>query len=131
MPQAGADSLEVSLTLPAVARLGEPVPAEITLTNRADRRLTLLLRGREIVFDLEVRDSRGLVVWRRLEEAIIPAILRVEELTPGQTITLRGEWPERDQAGNPAPAGEYEVQGSVLTEGEPLRTPRRRIRIEG
>ena len=130
MTQTGADSLELTLTVPAVTRLGDTVPAEITLTNRAGRRLTLVLRGREIVFDLEVRDSRGLVVWRRLEEAIIPANLRVEELEPDQAITVRGEWPQRDQAGSPVPAGEYDLQGSVLTDGEPLRTARRRIRIE-
>ena len=69
-----------------------------------------------------VRQASGEVVWRRLENEIIPAIIRLETLAPEQVLELRAEW-------NPARPGSYAVAGVLLTDGADLRTDPVTLRV--
>jgi hypothetical protein len=124
-----SDSLRLSLGVPAHSAAGTPVPFTLTIENVSGRPLDLYLRGRTIAFDIVVLDSAGIAIWRRLEGEIIPAVLRLEILAPGQLLDLSDEWDQRDDAGRPVSAGRYTAYGEVLTEGPPLRTPTVTLRI--
>jgi hypothetical protein len=55
-----------------------------------------------------------------LAGAIIPGIIRVVSLAPGETQQFAHEWPLHDQRGRQVPPGRYVVNGELLTDGEPL-----------
>ena len=123
------DSLRLWLELPDLVRVDEAVPITLQVENIGDRPLDLSLRGRAITFDLLISHENGAQVWRRLEDAVIPAILRLETLEPGGTLVLRESWDQRSDAGDPVPAGVYTVTGELLTDGQPLSTPAEPLRI--
>lgn len=129
MPAAG-DSLRFTLAAPARVPPGRPVPIALRLTNTGRDTVMLHLLGREIAFDIVVRRG-GALVWRRLERQVIPQILQVRPLAPGETLELRDAWDQRTNAGAPAGPGSYTLQGVLPTDApEPLLTPTVEVRIE-
>ena len=127
MPAAAPESLRLDLIAPVEVRLGEPVPITLRLTNVARRPLEAHFLGREIAFDIVVSREDGGVVWRRLEGAVIPGILQVRTLKPGETIELRDVWRQRTSAGAAVPAGTYVVQ-AIVPSDDPV--PRRSAEVQ-
>ena len=117
------DSLGLELTLPGRVRAGEPMPIKLHVQNLTQRTLDLYLRGRTITFDVVVARPAGEVVWQRLEDEIIPAILHLRTLAPSERIELEVVWDQRTRQGEPLEPGEYVARGQLLVEGEPLETP--------
>lgn len=128
--EASPDSLRLALQVPDTVRAGEAVPITLRLTNAGDEPLELELRGRPIAFDVVVEDARGDVVWRRLEGEMVPAILQVRTLPPGDGLELTAEWDQRDREGEPVPPGVYTLRGT-LPEARtgPLETPPATLRV--
>lgn len=124
-----SDSLRLELVVPQRVREGEAVPVTLRARNVSERSLELHLRGRSIAFDLIVTDALGDVVWRRLEGEVVPGILRLETLGAGQRLELEDTWDQRSNAGEAVAPGDYTMHGELLTEGEPLVTPRETLRI--
>jgi hypothetical protein len=124
-----SDTLELRLAAPDAVAAGEPVELRLTVRNAAGRPLDLYLRGRQIAFDVSAEDAGGNIVWSRLHDEIIPAILRLETLPAGDSIVLSHRWDQRTNAGTPAATGTYRLRGTLLTEGEPLHTPILEMRI--
>jgi hypothetical protein len=120
MPKEPADSLRVDLVVARVVAAGRPVPMTIRIENTSSRPLELHLQGRATVFDLVVRRG-GDVVWRRLENEAVQAILQLRMLAPGETLELTGTWDQRDRAGRQVAPGDYTVEGNVPTDDRPLR----------
>lgn len=117
------DSLQLHLLAPAAARSGDPVPVTLRVVNGGARPLELHLQGRDIVFDVVVRDETGAVVWRRLEGAFTQGILQLKMLAPGEWFDLEAGW-------TPAAPGTYTIEGIIPTdEPQPLRTPAARVRV--
>jgi len=111
------DSLRFDLIAPAEARFGRAVPITLRLTNVSPRAVEAHFLGREIAFDIVVSRADGTPVWRRLEGAIVPGILQVRMIAPGETLEWRDVW-------RPANPGRYRLQGILpADEPEPLRTP--------
>ena len=108
----------LELDVPAEARVGSVVPVILRVTNDHDRAVDLYLRGREIAFDVTAAREDGEVVWRLLEGAIIPAIVRIETLGPNASLELQASWPVERTA-----PGLYTLAGVLLTDGPELRTP--------
>jgi hypothetical protein len=123
------DSLRISLDLPREVRSGQPVPIVIRLENTGTKPLDLYLRGRTIAFDVFVADSNGDVVWQRLKDQVIPAIIQLKVLQPGGVLELEEEWLQRGNGGEPLGPGSYLVRGSVLTDGPALETAPASLRI--
>ncbi|MFN2564596.1 MAG: BsuPI-related putative proteinase inhibitor [Gemmatimonadaceae bacterium] len=124
------DSLRLGIDVPREVRLGQPVPVTFRVENVAGRPLDLYLRGRTIAFDVIVeRRGGGAPVWRRLAGEIIPAILQLRTLAPGETFELRAEWDQRTNRGRRVSAGVYSVRGALLTDGAPLETAAVELRI--
>ena len=125
-----ADSLRLRLDVPAGVRAGAPVPIVLRVENVSPRPVELYLRGRTIAFDVVVARADGGVVWRRLEDEVIPAVVQVRALAPNETLELRAEWDQRTARGAAVPAGEYVARGLLLTDRpEPLETPPVPLRI--
>src|SRR6266496_1953786 len=99
MTQSIPRGLSIELDVPVVAPLGAPVTITIRMKNVG---------------------SGGETVWRRLDGAIVPAILRLEILEPGGVIELRDSWNQRDRAGELVPPGVYTIRGRVLSERDDL-----------
>ena len=118
------DSLRLDLEVPVEARVGSVVPIALRVRNVGDQPIDLYLRGRTIAFDVIVRRDSGEGVWRRLENAIIPAILRIETLPPHGMLELRADWSLETTTGAPVTPGTYAVQGVLFTEDAELRTVR-------
>jgi intracellular proteinase inhibitor BsuPI len=129
MSQPALDSLSLELEVPAEVPLGSPVPVSIRARNLTDRTLTLNLLGTETVYDLVVSRKDGTPIWRRLEGKSVPMILRVVTIGPRDSLTVTGSWNQRSNAGTPVEPGEYQIQGLLPTDKEPLRTPTRTLRI--
>lgn len=129
-PDAAADRLQVRLVSPAEVRAGETVPVTVRIENVGSGALELYLRGRPVAFDVEVTDAAGVTVWRRLHDAVIPAIIQLRVLSPRDVLELEAEWDQRDDGGGPVAPGDYLVRGRVLTDSaDPLDTGPVRLRI--
>jgi hypothetical protein len=129
-PQAPAGPLRVELVAPDSVRRGERVAITIRLTNTGDRPLDVSLVGREIAFDIVVRQEHGPVLWRRLADTPVQSMLQIRTLRAGESLELRDDWRQQDQGGGPVPPGTYVLRGLVLTEHrESLATPFVRLTI--
>jgi hypothetical protein len=109
---------------------GEPVPITLRIVNTGSRPLELHLQGRTVAFDLMVRRGED-IVWRRLENATVPAILQLRTLAPGEVLELKDTWNGKDREGRAAAPGEYTVSGEVPTDGVPLRAGPVPLRMGG
>jgi hypothetical protein len=109
-------TVELTLVVAERAKLGEPLPIAIRAENRGPATVEMYLRGRTVAFDILVTDSRDTPVWRRLEDEIIPAIVQLRTLAPGEAFELGTVWNQRTAEGRQAPAGDYFVRGFLLTD---------------
>jgi hypothetical protein len=123
------DSLSLELVLPPRVRAGEPVPITLRVENSTGRTLDLYLRGRTITFDVVVARAGGEVVWRRLDDEIIPAIVHLRPLAPGERLEIEAAWDQRTKQGARLEPGEYVARGFLLVEGDPLETPPAAFRV--
>jgi hypothetical protein len=123
------ESLRLETDVPPEVRVGVPVPITLRAVNTGARPLELYLMGRSPTFDMTIARSDGVVVWRRLEEQTVQAILQLRILAPGETLELRHDWDQRTTRGQPVDAGTYVVRGALLTDAQPLRTPAAPLRI--
>lgn len=124
------DSLDVSLLSPGEARTSGTVRLGVAVTNRTDRPLRLHLTGRPPAFDFIITDAGGRRVWSRLEGSVVPAILEVRTLAPGERLEFTDDWTPRTSQGVALAPGTYQVQGVLLTDDPGgLRTPPRTLRL--
>lgn len=130
MSDSATDSLDLELQLPARVRAGAPVPIRLRVRNRTGRSLDLYLLGRTTTFDVVIAGSGGKVVWRRLEDEIIPAIVHLHPLAPAEPLEAEAVWDQHTKGGKRVAPGEYTVRGLLLVEGEPLETPPATLRID-
>ena len=117
------DSLRLQLALPRRVRAGEPMKVTLRVQNRTRHRIDLYLRGRTTTFDVIVARPDGAIVWRGLEDEIIPAIVHFRALAPAERFELATVWNQQTKQGKPVAAGEYTARGLLLVEGNPLETP--------
>jgi len=94
----------------------------LNVENETPRAVDLYLRGRAPTFDVIVARPDGAVVWQRLENEIIPAIVNLRTLAPAERLELATVWDQRTRQGNAVAAGEYTARALLLVEGDPLET---------
>jgi hypothetical protein len=124
------ESLHIRLDVPAETRTGRAVPIVIKLENRGERLLELYLRGRTITFDIFIATADGQPVWQRLKDEVIPAIIQLRTLRPGEVLELKEQWDQRGDDGEAIIPGSYMVRGVILTDGpRPLETAPASLRI--
>jgi len=121
--------LLVTLDAPESVCTGEQLGYTVAVSNGGSEAIDLHLQGREPTFDLRVTDESGATVWRRLEGQSVQAILRLDTVGPGGEMTFRDAWDQRDARGRLLPPGSYSLQAEVLTDGKPLVSEARKLRI--
>lgn len=111
--------LALWLGVPAEVQVGEIVPLKLKVKNTGECIFKLFLDGRP-AHDFVVTKLDGTEVWRWLHgHPIRPAIVE-KTLQPGEELEFAAGWDQRDNDGNPIPAGTYFVQGvlAVLPSGQ-------------
>jgi hypothetical protein len=122
--------MTLHLVMPARVRVGEGVPITLRLTNAGRRAADVYLQGRPAAFDIVVTRRDGTPVWRRLEGAVVPAVLQVRSLAPGAVLEFRDSWPQRTNLGAAVEPGDYLVTGVLPTDPPAeLRTRSAPLRI--
>lgn len=129
MTAAEEGPVRIELEVEPRVRAGAPVRIRLRARNATDRAVDLYLRGRTVTFDVVVSRATGGVVWRRLEGETIPAIVQLRPLAPGEQLDMETVWDQRTSRRRAVPPGEYVVEGSLLLEGEPLRTAPRTLTL--
>ena len=118
--------LSVSLDAPESIASGARVTFRLLVRNTSGRAVDLYLRGRKPTLDVVVEREDGRVVWRALEGGVIPAVLQVESLAPGQTLEVSAVW---DLRSTRVEQGTYVVRGSLLGEDAAIEAAPRRFTI--
>ena len=122
--------MTLRLVMPASVRAGKGVPITLRLTNADRRAADVYLQGRPAAFDIVVTRPDGTPVWRRLEGAVIPAVLQVRSLAPGAVLEFHDTWLQRTNLGAAVGPGDYLVTGVLPTDPPAeLRTRPARLRI--
>ncbi|MBI4421499.1 MAG: hypothetical protein HY560_11800 [Gemmatimonadetes bacterium] len=117
------DSLQLELVVPRRVPADSPAPFTLRVRNQTERPIDLYLRGRTATFDVIVTRVGGDVVWQRLKDEIIPAIVHLRALAPGEQLELTTTWDRRTGDGRPVPPGAYMARALLLIEGGALETP--------
>jgi hypothetical protein len=107
--------LSVSLAAPDSIASGGRVTFRLLVRNTSGRAVDLYLRGRKPTLDVVVEREDGRVVWRGLEGRVIPAVLQVESLAPGQTLEVSAVW-DLQSTEPPVEQGTYVVRASLLAD---------------
>jgi uncharacterized protein (DUF58 family) len=110
------NSVTLDIVVPATVRVGEPVPITLRLTNTSRKPVTIYLQGRPVAFDVIVTRRDGTPAWRRLDGAVISAILQVRQVKPGEVIEFSDTWSQLTSGGQSVPSGDYLVTGVLPTD---------------
>jgi hypothetical protein len=78
--------------------------------------VTLQLLGRKPTADFRVSDTRGRTIWTRLRGQTMLGALRLYPLGAGKVLVFREVWKQHTDTGSPVPAGEYVIEGVLLTD---------------
>lgn len=116
--------LDLRLELPARVSRGARIPIRLTLENRGDEPVEVGLGGRPPAFDFVVARQDGTVVWSRLHEQAIAAILQPRRIAPGEALHFEDTWNQRDNRRRQVSPGTYSVVGVLHVVDAPggLRT---------
>lgn len=107
------DSVEVIISMPSFAAVGDEVPINLIVRNATNRRLELHLNGRQTNFDIVIMRPDSTLVWQRLGNSV-QQILQLRPLPPGESFVLQERW----RADVP---GDYLVTAEIPTDTVPLR----------
>lgn len=113
MPGQTGDTVDVILSAPHAAAVGDDVPISIVVQNNRDRSVSLSLTGRELVYDIVVANADSTVVWQRLQDQTVQQILQLRTLPPHGSFTLYDRW-------IPMEPGNYIIGAQLPTDTEPL-----------
>jgi hypothetical protein len=108
------DSVEVTISTPRYAALGDQVPISVVVRNNRQRRIELHLTGRDITFNIVVaRTADSTIVWERLRNVAVQQILQLKSLAPGESFTLSDRWRATE-------AGEFVIGAELPTDTKGL-----------
>lgn len=97
--------LEVTSDRSAYAT-GDPVLITLRVTNTASLPVDLTTGGQQ--YDAIVR-QRGALIWQWSHDKAFVQIVREVTLAPGQVLTYKASWDQRDLQGRRVEAGTYEI----------------------
>ena len=116
--------LDFTASAPRSARVGQPVPIVLRLTNVSDHPVDAHFLGRTIAFDIVISREDGTVVWRRLQGKVTQGILQLRTLQPREHLEWRDTWRPREH-------GTYVIRGELPSDDPtPRRSSEARIHIE-
>lgn len=121
---AGPLRVEAALARPAFAP-GEAVEVAIAAENAGSGPLAVTFTSGQR-FDLIVRRSRGDAVWQWSHDKAFIQVVQTVTLQPGQRLSARLTWDQRDFQGRPVDPGAYEAVAVFLGHtpaGREMRLP--------
>jgi hypothetical protein len=125
-----AGPVRFEIDVPPEVPEGEPVAITLRATNTGLQPTDLYLGGRPIAFDVIVARESGEVVWQRLKDKMVPAILQLRTLGPGESLELTERWNQRNNVGQSVGPGRYAVHGTFPTQSRPpAKSPTALLRI--
>ena len=107
------EALELTLEAPPSVRVGAGATFVLRMRNRGREPLTVYLRGRTITYDFHVYDAAGVVVWQRLFNQVVPAIIQAVTLEPDGHREFRETWSLETNGGAALAPGHYSVVGQL------------------
>jgi hypothetical protein len=107
-----ARAIVLELEVPPEVPRGATIPLTLRLRNASDQPVEVALGGRP-AHDVVITQADGVAVWRWTHGQVVPQILALMALGPGQELEFTAEWTQHDNAGTPVPAGDYRVRGLV------------------
>ena len=110
-------------------RAGRVIPITLRLVNNSDQTVHVQLTGRSMTFDVVIRDAAGRDVFRLLRDRNGAVFLRRERFEAGESRELLYRWDQQTDDGRAARPGNYTIEASLPTEGEPIRSAPVPLRI--
>lgn len=89
---------------------GQPITMTLTLVNCDLEPVTRLFNNAQR-FDFIVSGEGGEEVWRWSADKAFAQVLGEETFQPGQKVTYRETWEQKDNQGRAVPPGTYQVTG--------------------
>lgn len=108
------DTVQVSISAPEAAGVGDAVPITLVVRNNRDRQIELHLTGVDIAYDIVVAGPDSSIIWRRLPEARVEGPPHSKTLAPRAAFILTDFW-------RPPAPGDYVIGASLPTDSIPLR----------
>lgn len=120
-PMGDVRNLDLDLAVEPRTTNGQPVTISLRITNPTSE--TIRWWTGLPVADFEVL-SDGQVFWRYSIDKVFPAIAKLIELAPGESMTEQEVWSLQNNAGVPAPPGTYQAVGILMASAnDDLRSP--------
>lgn len=85
---------------------GDPVLVTLRVTNTAAIPAEVTTGGQQ--YDVVVR-QRGALIWQWSHDKAFVQVIREMTLAPGQVLTYKASWDQRDLQGRRVEAGTYEI----------------------
>src|SRR5688500_18062407 len=92
VPAQQDDSIQVTISAPHAAAVGDNVPISVVVQNQRNRPVDLHLTGREIVFDIMIVRPDSSTLWQRLQHGAVQQIVQLKRLQPREALTLYERW---------------------------------------
>ncbi|MDQ7843509.1 MAG: BsuPI-related putative proteinase inhibitor [Armatimonadota bacterium] len=92
---------------------GEAVEIRLTVRNAGSTAQVVTFMSAQR-FEFVVRRARGDEVWRWSHDKAFAQAIETAQLRPGETMTFRETWDQRDLQGRRVDAGSYEVVAIFL-----------------
>lgn len=108
------DSVEVIISAPRAAAVGDEVPISVVVQNNRERHIDLNLAGQQILFDIIVARADSTIAWQRLANSTAQHTVQHRTLAPGESFTLSDHW-------KAAEAGQFIIGAELPTDTRPLQ----------
>jgi Intracellular proteinase inhibitor len=113
--------LALTLNVGSARNPGESIPLELVLSNPGNQPVIVLLTGRQDsgligTFNFFVKNSGDTEVWNWLHDKTWILPLSQVTIDPGQKMTFKGGWEQRDNQEQPVQPGTYDVYGTLRGE---------------
>ena len=101
-------SLQLTLTMPNNARLGEAIPITFTVKNIGAETITVLLADPEAISQAKLGNTE---IWNwAFGKPFSPVLPSSKSIAPGETKSYDLSWNQKDNAGNQVSSGKYSIK---------------------
>ncbi len=128
----GGLRLEASLSRPAY-RAGETIEVALSAANAGSAPVSVTFTSGQR-FDLVIRRPRGDEVWRWSHDKAFIQVIQTVTLQPGESLSFRIPWGQRDYQGRRVDPGPYEAVAVFMGRtdtGREIRLPPLAFAIQG
>jgi len=93
---------------------GEEVSIQLRVENNSDELESLIFPTSQRYDIIISRDGKE--VWRWAYEKVFAMVITVLKIKPGEALSFKERWEQKDNKGNPSVPGTYSVKGVLKSE---------------